>query len=480
MIILMKEDFQFNLEIGENSMSNVDLSNGSATTEAAILNTLMYLGIDRLDAIDNVWDMKLIVDEFENYYGETINIDNNTYILSKFSIDQAAFYNRQKQFLTVKNATENNAHLSSMVIGNQSKNLRYDKAGLNACTFTDASGNITVVFRGTGSGEWIDNGEALSGIAEVNTYHSYDHKGNIRASYMVTEYASDQQAQALNYFNQIAAKNEWTKKNNIIVTGHSKGGNKAQYITLNSDLVDECYSFNGQGFSPEALQSYKERYGKNYQYAVNKIYSFSAYNDYVNVLGDRAVPADHIYCFEAPLGDQSTEKYHFINAMLSMDGGFNKQTEQGELSKYLEMQSQEIMRMDPQYRQYVTRGIMDICQSLLGRGIPVNGDSVTEEDMYKGIWIVILPFIIDLLGTPQGNNTLELLAKTYGDDILSIIEAFYKQIGEEHGIMAETIAIIVTGYVIGYIAPILVTGVDTMIGVIWAINAIEKMDSFLA
>lgn len=34
----------------------------------------------------------------------------------------------------------------------------------------------------------------------------------------------------------------------ITVTGHSKGGNKAQYVTVLSDKVDRCISMDGQGF----------------------------------------------------------------------------------------------------------------------------------------------------------------------------------------------------------------------------------------
>ena len=53
---------------------------------------------------------------------------------------------------------------------------------------------------------------------------------------------------------------------NIIVTGHSKGGNKAQYVTINSkynDLIDKCFSFDGQGMSPEAIEAFINRHGKD-------------------------------------------------------------------------------------------------------------------------------------------------------------------------------------------------------------------------
>ena len=42
----------------------------------------------------------------------------------------------------------------------------------------------------------------------------------------------------------------------ITVAGHSKGGNKAQYVTVLSDKVDRCISMDGQGFSQEFIDKY--------------------------------------------------------------------------------------------------------------------------------------------------------------------------------------------------------------------------------
>ena len=42
------------------------------------------------------------------------------------------------------------------------------------------------------------------------------------------------------------------------MTGHSKGGNKAKYITLMDDTVDHCVSFDGQGFSDEFMETYSD------------------------------------------------------------------------------------------------------------------------------------------------------------------------------------------------------------------------------
>lgn len=66
----------------------------------------------------------------------------------------------------------------------------YESGGLSACTFQDNLDNpssVTVVYRGTGGGEWYDNGLGLSGITV----------------------ATDQQSQATEYFDYIVKQNGW-------------------------------------------------------------------------------------------------------------------------------------------------------------------------------------------------------------------------------------------------------------------------------
>ena len=176
------------------------------------------------------------------------------------------------QLSILRNAVDSNEALASATIGNQINK----PGGLSACTFTRADGGISVVFRGSGAGEWIDNGEGLSGIPEENTYNTYKNGELVDSVTVAEDYATDQQVEALNWFNQIASENGWDESTNITISGHSKGGNKAQFITVCSDLVDDCYSFDGQGFSPEALDMFEEKYGIKYEERRQKILSFAA------------------------------------------------------------------------------------------------------------------------------------------------------------------------------------------------------------
>ncbi len=111
-------------------------------------------------------------------------------------------------------------------------------------------GKAVVAFRGTMDGnEWYDNVEGLS--AQDTKY----------------------QQEALDYV-------EGLPYENITVVGHSKGGNKAQYVTIASDKVTRCVSMDGQGFSQEFL----DKYWAEIQEKGHAIKNYSLHNDYVHIL----------------------------------------------------------------------------------------------------------------------------------------------------------------------------------------------------
>ena len=114
-----------------------------------------------------------------------------------------------------------------------------------------------IVFRGThGAYTWNDNGEGA----------------------VVSD--SNSQKEALDYVNRIGAK--LTTNGTITVTGHSKGGNLAQYIAIcaNNLTVDRCVSFDGQGFSNEFFETYEIAILANQ----DKLYSVNSSRDFVNPL----------------------------------------------------------------------------------------------------------------------------------------------------------------------------------------------------
>lgn len=345
------------------------------------------------------------------------------------------------------------AYLKDMQIGNRISK----KGGLKACTFTAPNGDVSVVFGGTGASEWIDNGIGLSGIPEENTYVNYGENGRIDTKTTIkNDYATDQQVEALNWFNKIASENGWNKDTHITVSGHSKGGNKAQFITINSDLVDECFSLDGQGFSPEAVLQFKDKYGDKYEERRKKIFSISSYNDYVNVLGERIVPEDQIYYFKSPMGDKNAVNYHKLEALLGSDGKLNDQCEQGEISEYIENVSCELMQLVPEYRQAATLTIMNLCQKYLGRREALNDKEVTPLTMVAGIIVTLEPLILTLLGTKEGHEAIVEFYELYGnDDNIKKLLMYFEKIQGEYDNVIAGYAVLVSISGICFTAPFL-------------------------
>lgn len=91
---------------------------------------------------------------------------------------------------------------------------QYCTDGLTAVCFKDTDGNATVIYRGTdGYTVWSENAQA--------------------ACMSDTPY----QQLALDFFESIPGLQDF---NDVQLSGHSKGGNLAQYVTILSGEIDYC------------------------------------------------------------------------------------------------------------------------------------------------------------------------------------------------------------------------------------------------
>lgn len=153
-----------------------------------------------------------------------------------------------------KNNSENKEFLENYVVKNYVTNDT-DENGMRAACFVNKNDttDVAVVFRGTtGGSEWKDDVVLANGVS------------------------SDIMDNAALYIRNLPIE----YGNNITVTGHSKGGNKAQYVTIVTDRIGECVSFDGQGFSQEFLEYYKQEIKDK----SSKITSICGKFDYVNAL----------------------------------------------------------------------------------------------------------------------------------------------------------------------------------------------------
>ncbi|MBR4731565.1 MAG: DUF2974 domain-containing protein [Lachnospiraceae bacterium] len=127
--------------------------------------------------------------------------------------------------------------------------------GISAVFINEKTKEAVVAFRGTASNEWVDD---FVGANQVDSL---------------------QQINAMEWYKSVYEKlhlEDYT----VTIIGHSKGGNKAKYITILNDTPERCVSFDGQGFSDEFIEHYKKRIQKRQGIIENHNIDF----DYVNIL----------------------------------------------------------------------------------------------------------------------------------------------------------------------------------------------------
>ncbi len=294
------------------------------------------------------------------------------------------------EYAVLKEAALND-EVGKLVICTQSANMGYD-SGTAACTFKAPDENCYyVVYRGTGDGEWPDNGIGMTSEATV------------------------QQKRALSYFEETVESLKIGEDDRLIITGHSKGGNKAQFVTMETkydSLVDVCYSVDGQGFSEKAIESWKNRYGSTtYEERREKLYGIHGENDYVSVLGNSIIPEKQIRYIRTPVEKSNFAGYHDIKYMFAslardpqtgkyvtfFHGRKNSDTGvQGELGKYAMALSGSVMMLPPDVRDGCAAVIMQLMEAASGKIKGINGERLTGEDL-KDFTIQGIPLIAESL-----------------------------------------------------------------------------------
>ena len=344
----------------------------------ALLNEYMYLGFKDAGEDDTIRDIIQTIetnDAYKNFRSK------DEFTILKANLDRIGDY----------------------TIGNQSWNLEDFNSGTYACTFKDPdTGKIYVTYRGTGDGEWLDNGQGM------------------------TQVSTQQQEEAARYFDYVIEHNGWNGSDNITVTGHSKGGNKSQYVTINStykDYIDQCISLDGQGFSPEAIAAFKEKYGEEaFREYLEKMYSINGENDYVNPLGVKVILDDHTYYIKTPAKQDNFPAGHdlkyffalydengdpvFTDGKQQFGGEMNPETDRGLLSLTAEELSEALMKLPPDERNDAAMVIMQLMENSDGGKTGLNGETWTAENIIGFIKAGVPTVLLTLMTTPEGREFL--------------------------------------------------------------------------
>ena len=157
--------------------------------------------------------------------------------------------------------------------------MRMEIASAGTYTSGDPSSNAF-------SAVFIDRTTQEAVVAYKGTQGDYEWRDNFRGG--STADTPCQEA-ALRQYQQLY-KECGLEDYNVTVTGHSKGGNKAKYITLMDSTVDRCLSFDGQGFSDEFFEAHADRIAQRQHLIENH----NVDGDYVNILLND-VGARHYY-----------------------------------------------------------------------------------------------------------------------------------------------------------------------------------------
>lgn len=188
------------------------------------------------------------------------------------AIDLAQLYDPDPENLPMTTAEEwksiilaakRDSFLMDMRIAEMYTDLSEDGgSGRNAVFLCESTKEAMVVFKGTdvigGAAQWKDNFQSAN----------------------MTD--SPHQKSALQWYRDCFRKYD-LQQYEITVTGHSKGGNKAKYVTILDDTVSHCISFDGEGFSDKFFRKYElqimERSGLIRNHMVNYDYISPLMND---------------------------------------------------------------------------------------------------------------------------------------------------------------------------------------------------------
>ena len=231
---------------------------------------------------------------------DIVQENNLNEILEKIEDD----YKDNEYYKVLKKACEENPSLGEYTLVSQSHyehetngqdffNYTGEKCTddpIQACAFKSPDGDLYVAYRGTGSKRWGDNGQ---GFVDEST---------------------DMQEAAKAYFDHVV--DTYGYDSNLYVTGHSKGGNEAQYVMMTSEHRSEitaCYSIEGQGFSDRAIERFKKD-NQDYEEILGRMFSINSDMDPVHKLIGVIIPEENTYYVNTHYEDSDGKKnYTYVH-----------------------------------------------------------------------------------------------------------------------------------------------------------------------
>ena len=245
-----------------------------------------------------------------------------------------------------------------------------------AVAIRDPQGNIYVHFNGTGDGNWNYNA----------------------AAYGAQPQPSDMQKWALAYFDRIYERyGQDGSSGNLYVTGHSQGGNNAQFVTMRSQYgkdITQCIALDAPGFSTQFVNDTTSMFGEDhYEQQRRLIYAYNGVHDYVSCLGQESVIPDENKKFLAYTGkDMDFVAYHDISGKLS--GNTITVLDDGRSSDFRDLVlviNEKIIELPPEQQARAAEVIMAVIENTIGAETAI----LTESDL-DFLKSALIPLLTDV------------------------------------------------------------------------------------
>jgi hypothetical protein len=249
-----------------------------------------------------------------------------------------------------------------------------------AIAVRDKDGNVFVHFNGTGDGNWNYNSAAYGGSP------------------------SRMQEESLKWFNEMIEKHyEGQSAGNLYVTGHSQGGNNAQFVTIRSqygDYISDCIALDGPGFSHQFVEESKELLGEAfYESQCNKIWAYNGENDFVSILGQESIVPDghtkHIEYTNPNNEAMDFEMFHMVKGLLDKNGNIKIVENDSAFRKYVAAALDKVKELPPEQQARAADLVMMLCEDLIEAQEPIKSNMTAQE--FDELKEILVPLVVEIL-----------------------------------------------------------------------------------
>ena len=350
----------------------------------------------------------------------------------------------------------NNAIIADPSIGEiQILNKSYDNnysSPLGAVCFQDGD-DVYVQYRGTPNGGWVQN--SISFGSDINEANAAD------------GVSSQIQADGLEFFNDCVKDYAGHGfSGNLIVGGHSQGGNVAEYVTVmseHSSLIDTCVSLDGPNHSKELYDYILKHKGADYLAEISqKIIAINGSNDYVNMLGQVSFASEENTFYLNTIEANDFKAWHDEGFMFDSETGrlypmfdeSGNKVEQGPVGQMMNEIIASVKNLPQEQQEDCAKALMALLEMTLGskkwedvRKIGFNADNLGElliSEEFVGFMAHGFPALInEVINNPA--LLAQVLNEAIPDNIKSAIKDFIINTPAPVVIAALSMAAVIAG-----------------------------------